>query len=299
VATDTNASTAGEDRIGDYRFVRVIHPGATSVVMEVVQEGTQKRFALKQLLASRAEDREERKGFEREAKIGTELRHPNLVRVYHYVKDPIQPYFVMELFPSYHLKLPIARPSVYPMPKAQLHRIMEQSATALAYMHDRGWTHRDVKPENILANKSGEARMIDYALAMRPMSGLRKLFGGKIPRQGTPSYIAPEQIRCEPPSPLADIYSFGITCYELACGRPPFRANSLQELLNKHLQERPIAITMHNKLVTQEFSDLILKMIMKRPADRLASLHEFLTRFRSVRIFQDDPVPSNSGNGLF
>jgi serine/threonine protein kinase len=294
-----NASTAGEDRIGDYRFVRVIHPGATSVVMEVVQDATQKRFALKQLLASRAEDREERKTFEHEAKIGTELRHPNLVRVYQYVKDPVQPYFVMELFPSYHLKLPIARPSVYPMPKAQLHRIMEQAATALAYMHDRGWTHRDVKPENILANKSGEVRVIDYALTMKPISGLRKLFGGKVPRQGTPSYISPEQLRCESPTPLADIYSFGITCYELACGRPPFRANSLQELLNKHLQERPIPLTMHNKLVTQEFNDLILKMLAKRPADRLASLHEFLSRFRSVRIFQDDPaLGDTAGNGL-
>ncbi len=297
MATDSN--TVNEDKIGGYRVVRVIHPGVTSLVMEVVQDSTQKRFALKQLLASRAEDREERKTFENEAKIGMEMRHPNLVRVFEYVKDPVQPYLVMDYFPGYHLKLPIARPSVYPLPKAHLHGVLEQAATALAYMHDKGWTHRDVKPENILANKSGEARVIDYALAMRPLSGMRKLFGGKIPRQGTPSYIAPEQIRCEPPTPLADIYSFGITCYELACGRPPFRANSLQELLNKHLQERPIAITMHNKLVTQEYSDLILKMIMKRPADRLASLHEFLTRFRSVRIFQDDPGPSNSGNGLF
>ena len=297
MATDSN--TVSEDKIGGYRVVRVIHPGATSMVMEVVQDSTQKRFALKQLLASRAEDSDERKTFENEAKIGMEMRHPNLVRVFEYVNDPVQPYFVMEHFPGYHLKLPIARPSVYTLPKAQLHRIMAQAATALAYMHDKGWTHRDVKPENILANKSGEARVIDYALAMRPRSGLRKLFGGKIPRQGTPSYIAPEQIRCEPPTPLADIYSFGTTCYELACGRPPFRANSLQELLNKHLQERPTAITMHNKLVTQEFSDLILKMIMKRPADRLASLHAFLTRFRSVRVFLDDPGPSNSGNGLF
>ena len=167
-AVATDSSTASEDRIGGYRIVRVIHPGATSMVMEVVQEATQKRFALKQLLASRAEDRDERRTFEHEARIGMELRHPNLVRVYEYVKDPVQPYFVMDLFPGYHLKLPIARPSVYPMPKAQLHRIIEQAATALAYMHDKDWAHRDVKPENILANKSGEVRVIDYALAMRP-----------------------------------------------------------------------------------------------------------------------------------
>jgi len=205
----------------------------------------------------------------------------------------------MEHFPGYHLKLPVARPSVYPMPKTQLHRIVEQAAMALAYMHDKGWIHRDIKPENIIVNKSGETRVIDYALAMKPLSGLQRLFGAKIPRQGTHSYISPEQIRCEQPSPLADIYSFGITCYELACGRPPFRANSLQELLNKHLQERPVAITVHNKLVTQEYSDLILKMLMKRPADRLASLHEFLTRFRSIRIFKDDPPPNNPENGQF
>ncbi len=295
----TDSGTINDDKIGSYRLVRVIHPGATSMVIEVVQEASQKRFALKQLLASRAADREERRTFENEARIGMELRHPNLVRVHEYVKDPEQPYFVMDFFPGYHLKLPIARPSVYPLPKTQLHRILEQAAAAIAYMHDKGWTHRDVKPENILANKSGEARVIDYALAMRPFSGFRKLFGGKIPRQGTPSYISPEQIRCEPPTPLADIYSFGITCYELACGRPPFRANSLQELLNKHLQERPVALTMHNNLVTPEFSDLVLKMITKRPADRLASLHEFLTRFRSVRIFQDDAAASPPGNGLF
>src|SRR3954463_15305833 len=88
VATDS--STASEDRIGGYRIVRVIHPGATSMVMEAVQEGTQKRFALKQLLASRAEDRDERRAFEHEARIGMELRHPNLVRVHEYVKDPVQ-----------------------------------------------------------------------------------------------------------------------------------------------------------------------------------------------------------------
>jgi serine/threonine protein kinase len=296
LATDINATS--DDRIGGYRYIRTIHPGATSVVMEVVQDSTQRRFALKQLLASRAEDPDDVKAFMHEAKLGMELRHGNLIRVYEFVKDRQQPYFVMELFTGYHLKMPIARPSIYTMPKKQLHRIIEQAASALAYMNDRGWVHRDVKPENILYNRSGEVRVIDYALARRMAVGFLKMFEGKIPRQGTKTYMAPEQIRCESPAPTVDIYSFGITCYELACGRPPFRANSSQELLEKHLNERPLPLTNHNKLVTPEFNDLIMKMIQKRPADRYASFHEFLSRFRAVRIFQDDPDPLAERDGM-
>jgi serine/threonine protein kinase len=289
VAADLN--TTSDDRIGGYRYVRTIHPGSTSVVMEVLQEGTQRRFALKQLLASRADDREEYRTFIHEAKLGMELRHNNLIRVYEYVRDPVQPYFVMELFTGQHLKMPIARPSIYPMPKKHLHRIIEQVAMALAYMHDSGWVHRDIKPENILFNRSAEVRLIDYALTRKIATGFRKMFGGKIPRQGTKTYIAPEQIRCELPGPSVDIYSFGITCYEVACGRPPFRANSSQELLTKHLNEKALPLTTHNSQVTPEFNDLVLKMIQKRPADRFNSLHEFLSRFRPTRIFQDDPDP--------
>jgi serine/threonine protein kinase len=284
-------TAASDDRIGGYRYVRTIHPGATSIVMEVVQDSTQRRFALKQLLASRAEDRDDYKAFMHEARLGMELRHANLIRVYELVRDPIQPYFVMELFTGHHLKMPIARPSVYPMPKKKLHRILEQAALALAYMHDRGWVHRDVKPENILYNRSGEVRLIDYALARKMSGGLLKMFEGKIPRSGTKSYMSPEQIRCESPGPSVDIYSYGITCYELVCSRPPFRANSSQELLEKHLSERPVPLTTHNKLVTPEFNDLVLKMIEKRPADRFNDFHEVLSRLRATRIFQDDPDP--------
>jgi len=290
VSADTNI--AGEEKIGGFRYVRTVHPGATSVVVEVVQESTGKRFALKQLLESRAVDSAERKSFEFEAKLGMQMKHPNLIHVHEYFRDPVQPYFIMDLFPSYHLKLPIARPSVYPLPTSQLHRIISQTAAGLAFVHEKGWVHRDIKPENILVNKSGETRIIDFALAMRPFGALRKMLGSKAPRQGTPSYMAPEQIRCEPPTPSADIYSLGITCYELTCGRPPFRANSTTELLKKHLNDRPLPLTAHNKSITTEFNDLIMSMLQKRTTDRLADLQEFLSRFRRIRIFKDDPEPA-------
>ena len=74
-------------------------------------------------------------------------------------------------------------------------------------MHDKGWIHRDVKPENIMCNKTGEVRVIDYTLTRRPVSGFAKLLGMKVPRQGTKSYMSPEQILCESPAPTAPTFT--------------------------------------------------------------------------------------------
>ena len=287
----SGAARAEEDRIGAYRVVRVLHAGVTSIVLEVQDDSTHRRYAVKQLAPSRCDDASERRKFAFEAKLGLELRHPNLIRVFEFVNDREQPYFVMEYFPASNLKLPLVRPNVYPMPRAQLHGIITQAARGLAFMHDRGWIHRDVKPENILASRSGEVRVIDYTITMKARSGLSRFFAGKVPRQGTGTYMAPEQIRCESPAPSADIYSFGVTCYELACGRPPFRADSPQELLSKHIKERPIPLASRNEEVTPEFSNAVMRMLQKSPEDRFASLHEFLAIFRTIRIYRNDPEP--------
>ena len=286
----------GEDRIGGFRVVRTLHPGVTSVVIEVVQDSTGRRFAIKQLLESRAEDPAERRAFEFEARIGLGLHHPNLVRYVEYIKDPDAPYIVMDFFHGTHLKLAISKPQDYPWLREKLHTIITQSANGLAYMHDQGWIHRDIKPENIMANKSGEVRVIDYTITRRPVGGLGALFKKKMKaRQGTASYMSPEQIDLAMPMVASDIYSFGCTCYELACGRPPFRANSTGELLGKHRREQPSPPTMHNKDVTPEFSELILQTLRKDPAARPADLREFLARFARVRVYNDDPPPAREG----
>lgn len=289
-------NTVGEERIGDYKYIRTIYPGSTSVVMEVLHEGSNRRFAIKQLLASRGVDPAERRAFEFEARLGQELHHSNLIKVHHYVKDREQPYFVMDYFPGFQLRVALHRPKDFPILKKSLHRIITQAASGLAYMHEKNWIHRDVKPENIMSNRTGEVRVIDYTLTRRPISGLGKFLGVRVPRQGTKSYMSPEQILCESPAPTCDIYSFGITCYELACGRQPFRANSENELLNKHIREAPVPPTVFNKDITKEFSDLLIEMIRKKPADRPQSLLEFLSRFAKIRIYNSDAVVETNPN---
>jgi len=290
-----DANVAQDDRIGNYKYVRTLLQGQNSTVMEVAQEGTGKRFAMKQMLPSKAEDPAERKLFEFEAKLGTEFRHPNLIRVFEFVKDRYQPYFVMEYFPSQHLRLALGKREIYAQVKPKLHRIISQAAAGLAYINDRGWVHRDIKPENIIFNKTAEVRVIDYALALKAKTGLGALFASKPPCQGTHSYMSPEQIRRLPVAITADVYSFGITCYELGCGRQPFRADSPSMLLNKHISEMPSPPTVHNKELTSEFSDLVMRMIKKKPADRPQNLHEFLSQFRRLRIYKDDPMPGAEG----
>jgi serine/threonine protein kinase len=288
----TGTTTAGEDRIGNYRIVRVLQMGQNSVIMEVVQEGSGRRFALKELLESRASDSEERKALAFEAKLGMQFTHPNLIRVHEFVNAKPSPYFVMDYFPGMTLRLVVGKPQEYALPVGRPHTVLRQSAEALAYMHEKGWAHRDVKPENILVNKSGEVRVIDYALAKKIPTGLGKLFAGKPPREGTYSYISPDVIRRMPPSAASDIYSFGVTCYELATGRHPFRANSPMELLNKHMKEKPVPPSSYNKAITREYSDLVMKMLAKKPDDRIKDLREFLAAFNRVKIFKDDPDPS-------
>ncbi|GIW86302.1 MAG: hypothetical protein KatS3mg108_0626 [Isosphaeraceae bacterium] len=292
-----SVDVGGEDRIGNYRYVKTLLQGQNSTVMEVIQEGTGKRFAMKQLLPGKASDPEERRIFEMEAKIGMQLRHPNLVHVYEYVKDKQAPYFVMDFFPSTHMRLILAKQPLYEEFKPKLRRIIVQAAQGLAYMHAKGWVHRDVKPENIIVNKSGEVRVIDYSLSLKMPTGLGRLFARRPPRQGTHSYMAPEQIRREHPSISADIYSFGVVCYEFACRRQPFRANSAHELLTKHLRDTPSPPTSFEKSITPEFSDLVLRMLRKKPADRPRDFQEFLSLFSRIRIFKDEEVPASAGIG--
>ena len=111
----------------------------------------------------------------------------------------------------------------------------------------------------------------------------------KGPVQGTRSYMSPEQIRNENLDGRADVYSFGAMAYELVTGRPPYRASSPQELLNKQLYEKPVSPRVHNQDVTEEFAELVLKMIAKKREDRPNNFHEVLMELRKIKIWKVEP----------
>jgi eukaryotic-like serine/threonine-protein kinase len=274
--------------IGGYQVKSLLQTGQTSQVFEVVEPRSMRHFAMKILLPETASDPAHRAALFHEAQVGIKLAHPNVIKIVNVNKDPQSPFFVMEFFPSGSLKLRLMRKETDFL-REHAEKIFKQTATGLAYMNANGWIHRDVKPDNILVNGIGDVKLIDFAIAYRPPSGLAKLFHRRGKSQGTRSYMSPEQIRGLILDARADIYSFGATCYEVVTGRPPFRGKSAQELLEKHIVEKPVAPKILNPEVTDEFSNLILKMLAKKREDRPRDFHDVMMQMRQMRVFKSAP----------
>lgn len=286
-----------EEIIGGYRLQKLMHPGQTSQVWEVVEVSSHRHFAMKLLLPEHASKSELRGLMMHEAKVGRKMSHPNVIRIVSVGENPKNPYFVMEYFPggSLHSRMMAKQTDFL---RTQMHHILKQAATAFAYMNASGWVHRDVKPHNLIVSSAGEAKVIDFALARRVEGKpgfLGKLFRKKPVIQGTRSYMSPEQIRGEYLDGRADVYSFGATCFEMVTGRPPFRGASSQELLTKHILEKPASPRTFNPDVTEEFAELVLRMLAKRREDRPRDFHEVLMKLRTIRVYKNVEARPDAG----
>jgi serine/threonine protein kinase len=274
--------------------MNLIMTGQTSQVWEVVHEQTRERYALKMLLSDFRKNREQLGYLKHEFSVGKSLKHPQLIKTHELLHDAGAYYLLMEYFPYPNMKVWIRRG--YDQIAHLAPKIIQEAAEALGYMNDQGWIHRDVKPENFLLAPSGEVRLIDFALAEKKKSGLAKFFGGRSKIQGTRSYMSPEQIRGETLDHRADMYSFGCTIYELMVGKPPFAGVDSDGLLRKHLRAPPPSIEAHNSNVTAEFSELVRRLLAKKPEDRPESLDKFLREFKKLRVFKVAPRTAATEN---
>jgi eukaryotic-like serine/threonine-protein kinase len=279
--------SSSPDVVGGYRILKAMATGHTSQVFEVVEAASGRHFALKMLLPEKVKDAEHRRLLFHEAEVGIALAHPNIIKIVKVVKDQANPYFVMEYFPAGNLEFRIQNKK-WEFIKEKAHDIFKQAATALAYMNANGWVHRDVKPANIMVNSAGEVRLIDFALAQRISKG--SMFRRKNKPAGTRSYMSPEQIRGEALDGRADIYSFGASLYEAVTGRPPFRASTPSDLLKKHLTDKPDSPRIHNRDVTEEFAEFVLRMLAKKKQDRPRDFHEVLMKLRTIKVFTSEVV---------
>ena len=283
-------------KIGPYRVVEKIKTGSVGTVWKVA-DASNKVFALKLISEVNAKRSHKVKEFKKEAKLGRELDHRNIIKVHEYGENEGRPYFVMDFFLSENLKYCIwHRPE-----RINKHEfyILRQIAESLAYLHAQGIIHKDLKPENILVGESGDARLIDLSLAQEKWGGMLP-FGRKI--EGTPLYMAPEQITKKKIDSRTDIYSFGCVAYELISKRTPFIGVSQESLFKKHLNEKPAPLRHHVKMIAPELEAMVMKCLEKGPEDRWQDMTSILYELgkwekKTTILRQQQVVPGETQGG--
>ncbi|AMV34165.1 Serine/threonine-protein kinase PknL [Pirellula sp. SH-Sr6A] len=274
------------DFLGPYRLARLIRLGSTCQVWEGIKDDGN-RYALKVLRPEQRGNKEEIGFLKHEFEIASNLHHKNIIKLVEYVTDADTPFIVLELFSEINLKQALRKG---PEPIAyMLASIIEQISEALYYFHSKGYVHCDIKPDNILVNRDGLVKLIDFTIAKKAKTGLSKLFGGKSKVEGTRSYMSPEQIRGQGLDPRSDIYSLGCMFYEMLVGKPPFTGNTPNDLLSKHLTAAAPSVLVVNDNVTPEFNNVIRKMMSKKPEDRPQSMWDVLKIIRATPIFKKPP----------
>jgi serine/threonine-protein kinase len=271
-------------QLGSLKLVSQLGLGRQCQIWEALDGTTHQRVAIKVIVPEAAKDPAQRKLLEHELKVAKSLAHPTVIRIDRLADDGGLPHLVMELFPHPNLKKQISEGVDALAPRLQ--RIVTETALALDHLHARGWIHRDVKPDNVLAASDGQVKLIDLAIAAPKPGLLGRVFGSKGPVQGSPSYMAPEQIRGQTVDARADIYSFGCVIFELLAGKPPFSAPNSNDLLNKHVSATPPSIETLNRNATTSISKLIRQMLAKNAAERPASMQEVLKQLRTIRFFE-------------
>jgi serine/threonine-protein kinase len=208
--------------------------------------------------------------FLREAETAAQLNHPNIVDIYSVDESQSLVFFVMAYIPGDNLAKRLHDHGA--MAIEDTRRILRDVGDALAYAHERGVVHRDIKPDNILIDEgSGRPMVTDFGIARAVSDGDTRLTATGI-AIGTPTYMSPEQAAGDRESDgRSDLYALGIVAYQMLTGRPPFEASSTPAMLVKHLSERPAPIEQRRADVPRDLARVVMTLLEKDPAARFSS----------------------------
>jgi len=264
-----------------YRVLGFLGKGGFSQVFLLEDKLLRRKCALKVLssqvtgFSSEAVER-----FLREARLYAELEHPHIVPIYDVGFEGNRAYLIMKYIEGRNLRDIISRSGSLPMEAAL--KISRDILSALSYMHARGIIHRDIKPSNIIIEEgTGRAILTDFGLAKRVDAGTKLTRSGQL--LGTPHYLSPEQARGEKITPASDVYSFGITLFEMLTGRLPFEGDSPLQILWKHVKEPLPEPRKVNPSLPAEVERIIFKATEKKPANRYSSAAEMLRDIEALR----------------
>lgn len=209
-----------------YRIIEPLRSGGMAQVYRAWDTALERPVAVKRLKPEVAAEVERREQFLHEARILATVRHPNIVEVFDFDATDERPYLVMELIDGQPLS------ALIPIPAPQALDYLLQVAAALAFCHQRGILHCDVKPENIMVDQAGRVKLIDFGISLEEGAHVSG------PLVGSPHYLAPERVTGGPITPAADIYSFGIVLFQAITGMVPFDGPDAASIARQHVEDR-------------------------------------------------------------
>lgn len=267
--------------IGKYKIIGRLGKGGMGDIYKAIQEPLNRTVALKVLPPQLSRDDEFAKRFEIEAKAISLLQHQNIVSIFEYGEEGSYRYFAMQFVDGTDLCRYIGEHKTLPI--TEIIDLSKQICRGLRYAHNCSIIHRDIKPQNVLIDKGGVARLSDFGIA-KIFSGTDITMTGAA--VGTPEYMSPEQAQGKKLDVQTDIYSLGIVMYEMLTKRPPFIANNPMAVAYKQVHELPVPPSVKRKDTPKRLELIILKMLKKDKRERYNSIEEVLDHLDSVDPYE-------------
>ena len=272
-----NQGTYLQDR---YEILGRIGSGGMSVVYKAKCHTLDRLVAIKVLKEEFASDENFVSKFKMEAQAAARLSHPNIVNVYDVVDEGNLHYIVMELIEGITLKSYIEKKGF--LENKEAIGIAIQVAQGIAAAHEQHIIHRDIKPQNIIISRDGNVKVADFGIARAVSSQTMNATA-----VGSVHYISPEQARGGYCDERSDIYSFGITMYEMVTGRVPFEGDNTVAVALAHLETPITPPSQLNPVVSSGLEQIILKCTQKKPDRRYSSIGDVITDLRHVMVDPD------------
>lgn len=256
-------------QIAHYRIEAQLGEGGMGVVYRAVDLTLDRPVAVKMLAADLARNASLQERFQAEAKAQAHLNHTNIATLYSFVQVEDTSFIVMEYVDGETFEAMVRRG---PIPPEKAIPLFRQALAGLGFAHRMGIIHRDIKPGNLMVNRHGIVKVLDFGLAK--VLGAQRMTRSGV-RVGSVFYMSPEQVRNEPLDARSDVYSLGVTLYEMFSGQVPFSGDSDYQVMFDHVNLAPPSLRPHYPHISPGVEMVVLKALEKDPGRRFQNVEEF------------------------